>query len=166
MNNTNTLNTFLQHCQNRIVAHLKKRLPAASQVPHRLHRAMHYAVFNGGKRLRPLLVYATGNALQAPTEVLDAPAVAIEFIHCYSLVHDDLPAMDDDDLRRGQPTCHRAFNEATAILVGDALQSLAFGCLPDIEMVKVLAQASGSIGMVGGQDLDLEAEGGQIDLTG
>ena len=166
MNNTQTLNAFLQHCQSRITVQLKKYLPAASQMPQRLHRAMHYAVFNGGKRLRPLLVYATGSALETPIEQLDAPAAAIEFIHCYSLVHDDLPAMDNDDLRRGQPTCHKAFNEATAILVGDALQSLAFSCLTNMDMVKVLAQASGSFGIAGGQDLDLEAEGNTLDLTG
>ena len=165
MNNVVTLSPLLQHCQNRITAQLKKYLPPSSQVPQRLHRAMNYAVFNGGKRLRPLLVYATGTALQAPIKRLDPPAAAVELIHCYSLVHDDLPAMDNDDWRRGQPTCHKAFNEATAILVGDALQSLAFTCLSDIQMVNVLAKASGSCGMAGGQDLDLESEGRQLDLT-
>lgn len=166
MNDTTTLNPFLQHCQNRITAALKKHLPSPSQIPQRLHRAMHYAVFNGGKRLRPLLVYATGNALEAPLENLDPIAVAVEFMHCYSLVHDDLPSMDNDDWRRGQPTCHKAFNEATAILVGDALQTLAFSCLPSIPMLKVLSKASGSYGMAGGQDLDLEAEGKKLDLIG
>lgn len=157
-NDTIVLNSFLQSCQHRITSQLKKHLPPISQIPQRLHSAMHYAVFNGGKRLRPLLVYATGNALQIPLENLDLPAVAIELIHCYSLVHDDLPAMDNDDWRRGQPTCHKAFDEATAILVGDALQSLAFSCLTNIDMVNTLAKASGSYGMAGGQNLDLEAE--------
>lgn len=162
---TNKLTPFLIDCQSRITELLKTHLPSTSLVPQRLHQAMHYAVLNGGKRLRPLLVYATGYALKAPLENLDAAAVAVELIHCYSLVHDDLPAMDDDDLRRGQPTCHKAFNEATAILVGDALQSLAFSVLPTIQMVKVLAKASGSLGMAGGQDLDLASEGKQLDLT-
>lgn len=165
-NKTAELNTFLQHCELRINAQLKKRLPLATQPPQRLHRAMQYAVFNGGKRLRPLLVYATGMALEADLERLDGPAVAVELIHCYSLVHDDLPAMDNDDWRRGQPTCHKAFNEATAILVGDALQTLAFGCLEDIKQVKILALASGSLGMAGGQDMDLENENKTTDLTG
>jgi farnesyl diphosphate synthase len=126
---------------------------------------MHYAVLNGGKRLRPLLVYATGHALQTSLENLDLPAIAVELIHCYSLVHDDLPAMDNDDWRRGQPTCHKKFNEATAILVGDALQSLAFNCLNNIEMVNTLAKASGSYGMAGGQDLDLESEDQMTNLS-
>jgi len=164
ISNTITLNTYLQNCQNRITAQLKAHLPPTTQVPQRLHRAMHYVVLNGGKRLRPLLVYATGNALEAAIENLDSAAIAVELMHCYSLVHDDLPAMDNDDLRRGQPTCHKAFNEATAILVGDALQSLAFSVLNDINMVKVLAKAVGSLGMAGGQDLDLEAEGNTLNL--
>lgn len=163
--NTIALTPFLQLCQNRIITQLEASLPPTSQVPQRLHKAMHYAVLNGGKRLRPLLVYATGNALNTDIELLDAPAVAVELIHCYSLVHDDLPAMDNDDLRRGQPTCHKAFNEATAILVGDALQSLAFSVLPNINMVKQLSKAIGSFGMAGGQDLDLEAEGNHLDIT-
>lgn len=139
-------------------------LPGKLVAPQRLHEAMHYAVLNGGKRLRPLLVYATGNSFGAKTVDLDAPAVAVELIHCYSLVHDDLPAMDDDDLRRNQPTCHKAFDEATAILVGDALQSLAFETLPSLDMVRTLAKASGSLGMAGGQSLDLDAEGKSPDL--
>jgi farnesyl diphosphate synthase len=129
---------------------------------------MRYAVFNGGKRVRPLLVYATGACLDVPERVLDAPAAAIELIHAFSLVHDDLPAMDDDDLRRGKPTLHRKYDEATAILAADALQPLAFSVLADIpdvpprslaRLVKMVADACGSTGMTGGQSLDLAAEG-------
>ncbi len=143
-------------------------LPGPKQPPERLHEAMRYAVLNGGKRIRPLLVYATGECTGATVDALDAPAVAIELIHAFSLVHDDLPAMDDDDLRRGKPTCHRKFDEATAILAADALQPLAFGVLAGCEhtsterrtrLVSLLAQACGSLGMTGGQSLDLEAEG-------
>lgn len=131
----------------------------------RLHQAMRYAALNGGKRLRPLLVYATGLSFGTHLKTLDAAAVAVELIHCYSLVHDDLPAMDDDDLRRGKPSCHKAFDEATAILAGDALQSLAFAHLaaattPQLtQQLKVLAEASGAAGMVGGQSLDIDSEG-------
>lgn len=131
--------------------------------------AIRYAVFNGGKRLRPVLVYATGESLGAPLEKLDAAAAAVELIHCYSLIHDDLPAMDNDDLRRGKPTCHKAFDEATAILAGDALQALAFEVLADsnrnlvpkeaqLEMILTLAKSSGHQGMVGGQALDIACE--------
>lgn len=130
------------------------------------YEALNYSVFNGGKRLRPLLVYAIGEALETPLERLHAPAAAVELIHCFSLVHDDLPAMDNDDFRRGKPTCHKAFDEATAILVGDALQSLAFELLSDpqfnpvspekqIKMIQVLSKATGVQGMVGGQALDI-----------
>lgn len=136
----------------------------------RLREAMRYSVLGGGKRLRPILVYATGTALGAPLEHLDMPAAAVELVHAYSLVHDDLPAMDDDDLRRGRPTCHRAFDEATAILVGDALQALAFevlandeanGCSPSarLAMIRILAHASGTSGMAGGQAIDLASVG-------
>jgi len=150
---------------------LDKALPAASEKPERLHEAMRYAVFNGGKRVRPLLVYATGEALDVPPEWLDAPATAIELLHAFSLVHDDLPAMDDDDLRRGQPTVHRQFDEATAILAADALQPLAFQVLADldktsyrarVELVRLLAGACGSIGMTGGQSIDLASEGKRL----
>lgn len=130
---------------------------------------MRHGVLNGGKRMRPLLVYATGTALGAPEASLDAAAAAVELIHCYSLVHDDLPAMDDDALRRGQPTVHVAFDEATAILAGDALQTLAFETLvaapqapqQRITMLAELARASGVAGMCGGQALDIDATGGQ-----
>ena len=151
----------------RVEAALDRRLPAASASPNRLHAAMRHGVLNGGKRMRPLLVYATGTALGATEAELDDAAVAVELIHCYSLVHDDLPAMDDDALRRGQPTVHVAFDEATAILAGDALQSLAFEVLADapvaadrrVAMLAELAKASGVAGMCGGQALDIDATG-------
>jgi geranylgeranyl pyrophosphate synthase len=136
----------------------------------RLREAMRYSTLGGGKRLRPALVYLTGESLGAALTDLDAPAAAVELIHVYSLVHDDLPAMDDDDLRRGRPTCHRAYDEATAILVGDALQALAFSVLADdsmgkvvptvrLSMIRTLAQAAGTTGMAGGQAVDLAAVG-------
>jgi farnesyl diphosphate synthase len=152
----------------RVADKLDEVLPPADQAPKRLHEAMRYAVFNGGKRVRPLLVYAAGECLGVADSVLDAPAAAIELIHAFSLVHDDLPAMDDDDLRRGKPTVHRQFDEATAILAADALQPLAFSVLagmPEtaaagrIRLVKLVADACGSIGMTGGQSMDLAAEG-------
>jgi len=154
----------------RVDAQLKELLEATQGPDARLQQALEYSLLNGGKRLRPLLVYATGQALGASWENCDRPAMAVELIHAYSLVHDDLPAMDDDDLRRGRPTCHKAYDEATAILVGDALQTLAFQVLVDAEqpaallMIKTLAEASGSQGMVGGQMLDLQAEGQQLTL--
>ncbi|MGH8163922.1 MAG: farnesyl diphosphate synthase, partial [Rhodanobacteraceae bacterium] len=149
-------------------------LPREDSEPRELVRAMRYAVL-GGKRLRPLLVYATGAALGAEEYVLDAPACAVELIHAYSLVHDDLPAMDDDDLRRGRPTCHVVFGEAAAILAGDAMQALAFEIIaadrtPSIEaatrveMVRVLSAACGAQGMAGGQAFDLAAVGKTLDL--
>ncbi len=135
---------------------------------------MRYSVLGGGKRLRPLLTYATGTALGATLDSLDSPAAAVEVIHAYSLVHDDLPAMDDDALRRGQPTCHVAFGEATAILAGDALQAFAFELVANCgltapnqcsHMLKLLAQACGSEGMAGGQALDLDAVGRELSLA-
>lgn len=149
-------------------------LPPASVAPCRLHQAMRYAALGGGKRIRPLLVYATGEALHVPVELLDPPAIAIELMHTFSLVHDDLPAMDDDDLRRGRPTTHRAFDEATAILAADAMQPLAFEVLArhpalagqaavQLALVALLAEACGSNGITGGQSLDLAAEGQQPD---
>jgi farnesyl diphosphate synthase len=145
------------------------RLDGAS-VP--LHEVMRYAVLNGGKRVRATLVYATGEAVGAAPGLLDAPACAVELIHAYSLVHDDLPCMDDDDLRRGKPTCHRVFGEANALLAGDALQSLAFQVLSEgaasiaqgMEMVASLARASGLLGMAGGQAIDLAAVGRALSL--
>jgi len=152
---------------------LARVLPTADVAPTDLHRAMRYAVLGGGKRLRPVLVYVSGGALGAPPEALDSAAAAVEIIHAYSLVHDDLPAMDDDDLRRGRPTCHIAFGEATAILAGDALQALAFEVLAadparrgdpgiHVEMLKTLAGACGAHGMAGGQALDLAAVGKRL----
>jgi farnesyl diphosphate synthase len=137
---------------------------------------MRYSVLNGGKRVRPVLIYATGQVLGIAESKLDGAACAIELIHAYSLVHDDLPAMDDDDLRRGRPTCHKAFDEATAILVGDALQVLAFQILardphlpPDpavrLRLIDILATESGTTGMAGGQALDLAAEGQQLTVA-
>lgn len=154
----------------RVDAALTAALPDPSASPRRLHAAMRHAVLLGGKRMRPLLVYATGTAFGATPEALDAPAVAVELIHAYSLVHDDLPAMDDDALRRGQPTVHVAFDEATAILAGDALQSLAFEVLAHapvdaearVAMLAELATASGVRGMCGGQALDIDATGGAM----
>jgi geranylgeranyl pyrophosphate synthase len=152
----------------RVDTGLDAALPLATAYPERLHDAMRYAVFNGGKRVRPLLMYATGEALNVSPELLDAPAVAIELIHAFSLVHDDLPAMDDDSLRRGKPTVHKQYDEATAILAADALQPLAFSVLADIkgvpsgaaiELVRLISRACGSIGMTGGQSIDLAAEG-------
>lgn len=153
---------------------LDERLPAESTEPARLHQAMRYASLAGGKRFRPVLVYATGEMLSLPPDQLDAVAAAIEFIHAYSLVHDDLPAMDNDDLRRGRPTCHRAFDEATAILAGDALQALAFAVLAaelpagersSLAVIGEIARACGSAGMAGGQALDLDAVGRTISAT-
>jgi geranylgeranyl pyrophosphate synthase len=151
-------------------AALARILPGEDQSPQELHRAMRYAVLGGGKRLRPVLVYSSGSALGAALDALDASACAVEIIHAYSLVHDDLPAMDDDALRRGRPTCHVAFGEAMAILAGDALQALAFEVLAadktlrgdpgtHVEMLRTLAAACGSHGMAGGQALDLNAVG-------
>jgi farnesyl diphosphate synthase len=160
--------------QARANAALDRCLPPAQQAPARLHEAMRYAVLAPGKRIRPVLTYATGEALGVDLALLDPAAVAVELIHAYSLIHDDLPAMDDDDLRRGRPTCHRQFDEATAILAGDALQALAFETLLDdrselpcarrLAMTHALARASGSLGMAGGQALDLAAVGQKLTL--
>lgn len=170
MNNTITPEQQLASWRRHFETRLQAQLPSAQSPPQRLHAAMEYASLAGGKRLRPLLSYATAELLGLPVEQLDASACAIELMHCYSLIHDDLPAMDDDDLRRGHPTCHRQFDEATAILAGDALQSLAFAVLAAdahpgttaasrVQMLALLAQASGSSGMAGGQALDLAAQG-------
>lgn len=158
----------------RVEQMLERVLPAADAPPLRLHSAMRYSALGAGKRVRPFLVYGVGSMLGADEARLDAPAAAVELVHAYSLVHDDLPAMDDDDLRRGRPTCHRAFDEATAILTGDALQTLAFEVLSNdaqnhaetrLAMLQTLAQASGSKGMAGGQALDLAAVGYNLDLA-
>jgi geranylgeranyl pyrophosphate synthase len=157
-------------CRARIESMLEQALELPDPGTERLREAMRYSVLGAGKRLRPTLVYLTGESLGAPPGALDAPAAAVELIHVYSLVHDDLPAMDDDDLRRGRPTCHRAYDEATAILVGDALQALAFAVLANapmpavsapvrLEMIRILARATGTSGMAGGQAVDLAAVG-------
>lgn len=166
-----SLTDWMPAHQQRISLALQQRLPSTSDVTAaKLNEAMHYATLNGGKRLRAMLVYATGEAFNADADALDSAASAVEMIHAYSLVHDDMPMMDDDDLRRGKPTCHKAYDEATALLVGDALQSLAFECLCDnqlspaqqIAMVKCLAHASGATGMAGGQAIDLASVGKQL----
>ena len=170
-----SLGAFLQTHQQRVSSALDHWLPRSETLPERLHEAMRYAVLNGGKRIRPVLVYAAGQALGVPAEQLDGPACAVELIHAYSLVHDDLPSMDNDELRRGIPTCHIAFDEATAMLAGDALQSLAFYILTHdpnmvsnarlrLEMVETLAYASGSRGMAGGQAIDLAYVGRELNL--
>jgi geranylgeranyl pyrophosphate synthase len=166
--------TYLQQCQQRVEKALEQHLPAETIPPQKLHQAMRYAVLGPGKRIRPVLVYAAGLAVDAQQNSLDIPACAVELIHAYSLVHDDLPAMDDDDLRRGRATCHKAFNEATAILTGDALQTLAFRVITKLPqgnginpllMVQELSHASGSRGMAGGQALDIAAMENPIDLA-
>lgn len=165
---------FIQASQQRVDQALTTHLNSTSIAP-RLLEAMRYSVFNGGKRIRPVLVYATGQALLSDTPLTDTAACSVELIHAYSLIHDDLPAMDDDALRRGKPTCHIAFDEASAILAGDALQTLAFELLSNdpaaqknpalaLQMIQRLAQASGSAGMVGGQAFDLDSTGKQLSL--
>ena len=172
---SNALKDYLASCQTRVEKALDARLPKANLLPRKLHQAMRYSTLEGGKRMRPMLTYCTGKVLGLNPEVLDGPACAVEFIHVYSLIHDDLPAMDDDDLRRGKATCHVAFDEATAILAGDALQALAFETLANdpsmeaspeqrIKMITALTKASGSEGMVGGQAIDLESVGKQLTL--
>lgn len=153
---------------------LEALLPEAALPPAPLHAAMRYAVLGSGKRVRPLLAFAAGELMQAPGDDVARVAAAVELVHAYSLVHDDLPCMDDDVLRRGRPTCHVAFDEATALLAGDALQSLAFGVLADAalmagaaaqcHMVKLLAGAIGSRGMAGGQAIDLASSGQELTL--
>ncbi len=162
--------------QARIEDRLDHWLPAAERHPHRLHEAMRYACLGGGKRVRPLLIYATGIATGQDLRQLDGIATAVEMIHVYSLIHDDLPCMDDDDLRRGKPTCHIAFDEATAVLAGDALQALAFHVLshdpdmtPDpavrLKIIAALASAAGSHGMAGGQAIDLASVGKRLSIV-
>lgn len=165
----------LSHYQQRINLVLAEQIQElAPSTPQRLKDAIAYSILDAGKRLRPSLTYAVGEALGVAINQLDAPAAAVELIHCYSLVHDDLPAMDDDDLRRGKATTHIAYDEATAILVGDALQTLAFDIIAHaadlsdkqkIMMIQVLAQAAGANGMVAGQVRDMQAENSRINLT-
>jgi len=172
---SNALKEYLVSTQNRVERALDARLPAEKILPKKLHQAMRYTVLEGGKRMRPMLTYCTGKALGLSGDILDGPACAVELIHVYSLIHDDLPAMDDDDLRRGKATCHIAYDEATAILTGDALQALAFEILANdptikvdaasrLKMITTLTKASGSQGMVGGQAIDLESVGTQLTL--
>ncbi|MCR4300216.1 MAG: polyprenyl synthetase family protein [Sulfuricaulis sp.] len=166
----------LRQFQLRVERALEVRLPPVSEPPRILHESMRYATLGGGKRVRASLVYAAGQAVNAPDEALDVPACAVEMIHAYSLVHDDLPCMDDDGLRRGKPTCHKAYDEATALLAGDALQSLAFEILAidpalalstaqRLRMTTLLAQAAGSHGMAGGQAIDLASGGKTLTLA-
>jgi len=170
-----SLETYLAEIRTRMERALDARLPSANSEPRQLHRAMRYGTLEGGKRLRAALVHAAGSAFDASPAALDVPACALEMVHAYSLIHDDLPAMDDDDLRRGRPTVHRAFDEATAILAGDALLTMAFELLAGdpaldvsadvrLAMVTMLAEAAGTRGMAGGQAIDLAATGQQLDL--
>ncbi len=169
------LSTHIESCRRRLDALLDQWLPSEATEPTKLHRAMRYASLNAGKRLRPLIVYLVGDALGAEKTDLDASALAVECIHVYSLIHDDLPAMDDDDLRRGKATTHIAFDEATAILAGDALQTIGFNILchhplsPDVEserirLLTILTDASGSVGMGGGQMIDLIATDSKLSI--
>ena len=165
--------TRLSGYRARVERLLDAQLPPADTEPHSLHEAMRYATLGGGKRMRPLLCYATAETLGLASEAVDEAACAVELIHAFSLIHDDLPAMDDDALRRGRPTVHKAFGVATAILAGDALQTLAFQALARANgsatsratMARVLTEAAGSLGMTGGQAMDLEAEGKRLDLA-
>jgi farnesyl diphosphate synthase len=159
--------------QERVEKALARYLPSAESIPARLHQGMRYACLNGGKRVRPLLAFAAGEICEAPGNKLEIVSCAVEMIHAYSLVHDDLPCMDNDVLRRGRPTCHVEYGEATALLVGDALQTQAFDLLArenlgaldtQLEMLCCLAHASGSLGMAGGQAIDLDAVGRTLEL--
>ena len=170
---------YLERCRSQLDQNLDSILPAVSLVSPRLMEAMRYSVFNGGKRIRPMLAYAACEAVGGKSSQATAAACAVELIHAYSLVHDDLPAMDNDDLRRGKATCHKAYDEATAILVGDTLQSLAFEALsnPDLcpdsqlsdtirlKQIQILSQASGLSGMAGGQAMDQLSTGVKLDQS-
>ncbi len=169
------LNKVLNHFSKRVEQFFEQHLPSENETPVTLHQAIRYAAMGSGKRVRPALVYSTGEALSIENSELDGIAAAIELMHCYSLIHDDLPAMDDDDLRRGKPTCHRAFGEATAILAGDAMQALAFSVITNksiagpadntrARLAYLLATAAGSLGMAGGQAIDLAAVNQDISI--
>lgn len=171
-----SFNNLLIEYKQRVDTALDNWLPPENLNPNNLHQAMRYSVLGSGKRVRPVLVYATAAALQIPLQKVDGIATAVEIIHAYSLIHDDLPAMDDDDLRRGRPTCHKQFDEATAILAGDALQALAFYILshdPEmtsddhkrLQMIEKLSLHSGSRGMAGGQAIDLASVGKTLDIV-
>ena len=171
----NSLEIFFAECSKTVDETLERLMPASVIEPKRLHAAIRWSLFAGGKRFRPALVLAVGEAFGARRENLLSTAAAIEMIHTYSLIHDDLPAMDDDDLRRGRATCHVKFDEATAILAGDVLQTLAFQAIGDdenlsetvrIKLISEITKAAGTpIGMVAGQQLDLEAEGREISIS-
>lgn len=165
------LQSQMAELQQRIELQLKRRLPPETDLPAQLHQAMRYGSLGGGKRIRATLVYLTGGLFNTPLTALDGPACALELMHAYSLIHDDLPAMDDDHLRRGRPTCHCVYGDAVAILAGDALQPLSFEILASdptivappqqrLNMIKLLAHATGSLGMVGGQAIDIASSGG------
>ena len=168
----NDLELFIAETTSVVDASLDRLIPAADTEPARLHQAIRWSLFAGGKRFRPVLVFAVGRTFEAETEKLLRTASAAEMIHTYSLIHDDLPSMDNDDLRRGRETCHRKFGEATAILAGDVLETLAFQALAEdalltaelrVELIAEFARSAGTpLGMVAGQQLDLEAEGKQI----
>lgn len=174
MTGNSSFQEWLQNHSGQFELALDTMLDSAQTIPSRLHQAMRYAAQGGGKRIRPLLVYAAGQLGEANQGALDCAAVAIECIHAYSLVHDDLPCMDDDDFRRGRPTVHKAYDEATALLVGVALQTCAFEVLANahgdadvrLQLIAALAGASGSKGMAGGQAIDLESVGKKLDLPG
>ena len=175
MDLSNDLQSWATAIQQRTEQALDKALPAANIAPNKLHEAMRYATLGGGKRVRALLAHAAGEFCGADANKIDQAAIAVEMIHAYSLVHDDMPCMDNDDLRRGKPSCHKQFDDATALLVGDALQSLAFQVLSapnlhvdaehQINMIHLLAVASGSRGMAGGQAIDLASVGESLSQT-
>ena len=168
-----SVNAFLEEARSLVDAALDRALPSPDVEPRRLHEAMRYAVFAGGKRLRPAIAIAACRAVGGADEDALSAGCALEMLHTYSLIHDDLPSIDDDDLRRGRPTCHKAYNEATAILAGDALQTEAFRVLVEetrseeviVPLVRELALAAGSSGMVGGEIADIEAEGAEPELA-
>ena len=173
---TDAFGVQLECWRQRMEHALASRLPDPGAVPQRLHQAMRYSVLGGGKRIRPAMMFATAHALGLTEDDVEAAACAIELVHVYSLVHDDLPAMDDDDLRRGRPTCHKAYDDATALLVGDALQPLAFQLLATdpklpaspairLRLIDQLAQAIGTFGMAGGQAIDLAVQGLRLDIS-
>lgn len=174
MSHSEQLQSFMSNTQKRVNLALENCLQAMPCPDPKLDDAMHYSLTGDGKRIRPILVYAAGNAMGSSDKQLDIAACAVEMIHAFSLIHDDLPAMDDDDLRRGRATCHRAFDEATAILAGDALQTMAFEILSSadtdlsseqrLKMINQLAKATGAQGMTGGQAIDLAAVGNHLSL--
>jgi farnesyl diphosphate synthase len=166
---SSSFDVWVSHAQTRIESILAQHMPSSETIPQQLHSAMRYAALGGGKRVRALLAYATAEFCHAPQQLADIPAAAVELIHAFSLVHDDMPCMDDDDLRRGKPSTHKQFDEATALLAGDALQSLAFELIASAEfklkaeqktqLLYTLAFATGSRGMAGGQSIDLDSTG-------